>query len=74
MTPAELAPYELAARILCEKQGVSADALVQQPHPTLVGINIGVPAWEINAEHLYELSQMLVSMKEAAAMKKEAHQ
>lgn len=65
--PQELAPYERAARIYCERTGLDADATVQVPHPLIDGMMVDSwPQWTEVAERLRDLSLLLGSMKQAA--------
>ena len=63
-----LKPYEPAARILCQMDGVNPDALTQRPHPLFPNIVDQVPQWHAAAEALIGLSKMLTAMKLAAEL------
>lgn len=66
--------YEKAARIYCEKSGQDPDMMVPSPAQTILGANKLVPVWHFIAHELHDLSLKLVSMKEAAADRKEVIQ
>lgn len=66
--------YEKASRIYCEKTGQDPDMLVPSPVQTILGANKLVPVWHFIAHELHDLSLKLVSLKEAAAVKKEVIQ
>lgn len=64
--PPNLTPYERAARIFCLKSGLNPDATVHLEHPTFHGTMIQTTQWELTAERMYDLSLLMVSMREAA--------
>lgn len=61
-----LKPFEAAARILCDMDGVDPDATQQMPHPLINGLMVDFPAWHNAAEALLNLSKMLTALKRAA--------
>lgn len=65
-TVKELRAMEPAARLLCIKQEKDPDQMLEEPHPTVAGVQVPVPQWAIAARELVYLSQMLTSLKEAA--------
>lgn len=66
--------YEKAARIYCAKTGMDPDTMMPSPQQTILGAAKLVPAWWFAAHELHNLSLKLVSLKEAAAVKKEVIQ
>jgi hypothetical protein len=64
-----LAPYERAARIFCAKSALNPDATVHLEHPTFHGTMIQTTQWELVAERMYDLSLLMVSMREAQVEK-----
>ena len=60
-----LKPYERAARIFCAKSGLNPDAVVELQHPTFHGATVATSQWELVAERMYDLSLLMVSMREA---------
>ena len=61
-----LTPFEPAARIYCAMNDQPADAMMEVPHPFLLGVQLKRPAWHFPAENMINLSQMLTSMRQAA--------
>ena len=61
-----LKPFEAAARILCQMDGVDPDATVSSPHPVFPGVLLDAPVWHGAAESLIALSKMLTAMRQAA--------
>lgn len=58
-----LTPYRPAAVALCEMHQVDPDSDVAVPHPLLAGATVNRKAWELRAESLIELSQMLLALR-----------
>lgn len=64
-----LTPYEPAARIYCGMTDKNPDELLDVPHPLLEGVALKRPAWHFPAEHMVNLSRMLVAMRQAEEQK-----
>ena len=60
-----LTPYELAARIYCQRIGQDPDEQIPAPHPLGIAIEHYRPAWELAAEKLIDLSHMLGAIQTA---------
>jgi hypothetical protein len=67
-----LTPYRPAAVALCELHGVDPDTDVPVQHPLLAGATVNRKAWELRAEALIDLSQMLLALRIGAASQGEA--
>jgi hypothetical protein len=64
-TPEHLVPFEAAARIYCERQGLNPDDGVPVPHPLIANLTMQIPMWYDVAERLLDLSALLSCMKAA---------
>lgn len=62
-----LLPYKPAAMALCEMHNVDPEEEVPVPHPLLQGVTFTRPAWELRAEALIDLSQMLHALRIGSA-------
>ncbi len=60
-----LEPYKRAAYIFCGMNGQNPDEEMGGEHPLLQGVQMTRPAWHFAAEALINLSQMMVSMRQA---------
>lgn len=69
-----LKAYEKAARLYVTKTGADPEAMVPAPGGTILGAQRLIPLWHFAAHELHDLSLKLVSLKEAAAGKKEVIQ
>lgn len=58
-----LLPYKPAAVALCNMHGVDPEKEVQVLHPLIQGVTLARPAWELRAEALIDLSQMLLALR-----------
>ena len=67
-----LLPYKPAAVALCELHKVDPEEEVQVPHPLIQGVTFPRPAWELRAEALIDLSQMLLALRIGAQQQGEA--
>lgn len=66
----QLAHYEIAARLYCERIGENPEQRVPRPHPSIRGvIDTTQRTWHLAAEKLHDLSMMLTSLKDAAEQK-----
>lgn len=66
MNDPQLAPFETAARIYCEKVGMNPDDVTRTPHPLIAGMAVEQPVWHSVAERLRDLSMLLTSLRAAA--------
>lgn len=72
LTKEQLAHYEVAARLYCERIGENPDARVPAPHATIKGvIDTSGRVWHLAAEKLHDISMILTSMRDAAIAKEE---
>lgn len=60
-----LQPYERAARILCEMDGMNPDQPVAQAHPLFPSVVEQVPQWHQAAEALLNFSKMMTALNRA---------
>lgn len=68
----ELAPFERAARIYCEKMDINPDDVVRVPHPIVVSSFVEYPRWVDIAERIVEFSIIMSALAQAKAEAKAA--
>jgi len=59
--------YQVHARIYCAHVGINPDEMVSVPHPTLAGVATRQPQWYLIAERLFDLSMLLIALREGNA-------
>lgn len=70
LTKEQLAHYEVAARLYCERIGEVPDQRVPRPHPEIRGVvDTSTRVWHLAAEKLHDLSMMLTSLRDSAIAK-----
>lgn len=70
LTKEQLAHYEIAARLYCQRIGEDPEVRVPQPHPTIKGVMTSEGrVWHLAAGKLHDLSMMLTSLRDAATQK-----
>jgi hypothetical protein len=68
----QLAHYEVAARLYCERIGENADERIPRPHPEIKGVvDMSTRMWHLAADKIHDLSMMLTSLRDAAIAKQE---
>lgn len=68
----QLAHYEVAARLYCERIGENPEQRIPRPHPEIKGVvDMNMRTWHLAANKLHDLSMMLTSMRDAAISKEE---
>lgn len=73
-TERDLAQYERAARIYCNRLGLDPDDHIEVPNPAgLVGVATTTLRWKQAAEQMILFSVMMVSMREAAVLAQPAN-
>lgn len=66
----QLAHYEIAARLYCERIGENPEERIPRPHPEIKGvIDTSTRMWHLAADKLHDLSMMLTSLRDAAEKK-----